>query len=882
MTVTVVDDDGGSASGSFTVTVTAVNVAPTIAAFEDLQGNEGQSLNLAATFSDVGDLGPHTAMIDWGDGHGSPATVAFAAGQGTLGAVHTYADNGTYTIAVGVTDSSGLAGQATAVVNITNVAPSITPTADQTVSKLAPLSLEAATFTDPGFTSAPAGTEETFSATIDWGDGTLQDGQVTVTQGSVDLLTTGSVHGQHRYAAAGLYTVTVSVADDDSTAVPVQFTVTVRDTTPGELILGHLVGQGVLMLHLGPLAVDRGVEQTDENERFLVEHLSGDASAGESVRVTHQERTQTFDGVREIIGHGGLGDDTIRLAADIVSPALLTGGPGDDTLISGAGGDVLTGGAGSNWLRGGLGDDTYLLGPATHDVVIDVDPAGAAANAGSDTLQFCQAVSDITIDLDLTAPVRGDGQPDVAAGAQSVDANGAKVTLLGQLENFVGSQWNDRVTVRPLVGAERLVMGSGHVTVPPGDELVVDDAQLPEGVALVDTGESLEAAGFGAIRYEQMESGIAIPEAIQLRGSWPPVAGSSGTLWLPGNPTRGKALRWISSDTVLGEVDTRVVTANLWTVSGADPVRLVFRATIDGGQILGNVLYGGTNSGVIDVVSGGRRARYLVQLADSQGTDSAGACYVPAAAVGKFLVADAPAESVFAYRPDGALVGQLDVSGVGQLRGATTDAAGRTLWVVDQGQQIRVLDTATKSVLGQWQAGGLTQPEGIGTDGTDIWVVDAQQDRVLRYARGAGVSSGTLDPADGFPLATAEGNQQPTGVTTDGQRLWVVDARSDRIFVYDRQGVLVNWWNLDARNQDPTGVTIDASGGAGLWVVDEEEDMVYAYAHATWDEPGAQSAVSVFDLITLNGSPEGIADPATILDTDEVVDRLFAELVEDR
>jgi hypothetical protein len=31
------------------------------------------------------------------------------------------------------------------------------------------------------------------------------------------------------------------------------------------------------MLHLGALAVDRGAQQTDTDESFLIEHVSGDA-----------------------------------------------------------------------------------------------------------------------------------------------------------------------------------------------------------------------------------------------------------------------------------------------------------------------------------------------------------------------------------------------------------------------------------------------------------------------------------------------------------------------------------------------------------------------------------------------------------------------------
>ena len=41
---------------------------------------------------------------------------------------------------------------------------------------------------------------------------------------------------------------------------------------------------------------------------------------------------------------------------------VITGGPGDDSLLGGLGDDVLTGGGGADRLDGGLGSDTYQFG----------------------------------------------------------------------------------------------------------------------------------------------------------------------------------------------------------------------------------------------------------------------------------------------------------------------------------------------------------------------------------------------------------------------------------------------------------------------------------------------------------------------------------------
>ena len=44
-------------------------------------------------------------------------------------------------------------------------------------------------------------------------------------------------------------------------------------------------------------------------------------------------------------------------------------------------------------------------------------------------------------------------------------------------------------------------------------------------------------------------------------------------------------------------------------------------------------------------------------------------------------------------------------------------------------------------------------------------------------------------------------------------------------------------------------MTVNASGGEGIWVVDREDDMVYAYGNATLGEPGDQAAANALGLI---------------------------------
>src|SRR5262249_39552897 len=92
-------------------------------------------------------------------------------------------------------------------------------------------------FTDPGFDNPlniGGETTETFSFVIDWGDGSPVDsGPGTVdTPGNVGILTAGSFDGSHLYTAPGVYTVTVTLSDDDGGTAVAQFTVTVVSRTP--------------------------------------------------------------------------------------------------------------------------------------------------------------------------------------------------------------------------------------------------------------------------------------------------------------------------------------------------------------------------------------------------------------------------------------------------------------------------------------------------------------------------------------------------------------------------------------------------------------------------------------------------------------------------
>ncbi|MDD4268451.1 MAG: PKD domain-containing protein [Thermoguttaceae bacterium] len=195
-----------------------------------LRADEGSPLTLARHFTYSGNGDSLAVSIDWGDGTASPGTVDFANGAGTISGTHTYADNGQYTVRYVLDD--GQSGQVTgwASAEILNVEPALTVVDNQTTTEGAILSIiDLGTLTDPGF-----GPTETFTYTIDWGDGTPHDsGGVTIdAPGSPGVPTAGSFDGSHVYADDGQYTVTVTVADDDGGTDEQTFLVTVENVAP--------------------------------------------------------------------------------------------------------------------------------------------------------------------------------------------------------------------------------------------------------------------------------------------------------------------------------------------------------------------------------------------------------------------------------------------------------------------------------------------------------------------------------------------------------------------------------------------------------------------------------------------------------------------------
>ncbi|MGN6545519.1 MAG: putative Ig domain-containing protein, partial [Aureliella sp.] len=227
----------------------------------------------------------------------------------------------------------------------------------------------------------------------------------------------------------------------------------------------------------------------------------------------------------------------------------------------------------------------------------------------------------------------------------------------------------------------------------------------------------------------------------------------------------------------------------------------------------------------------------------------------------RYFVIDA-GNRIFRYSAQGFDIGDFEVAPGMHARGIAADRDANLLWIIsEEGNQDRVYvyDTARERLLGSWKPQGVIAPQGIATDGNDIWILDGSSNRVLRYASAAHRRSGAMAAKSSFALRGD--NRQPNDLVTDGSSLWVVDGGSDKVYAYQRDGSLLNQWALDPANSDPVGIAINPSSDDGIYVVDATSQRVYSYPRRTLPVNGSQLAVDSFALATGNSSPIGLADP---------------------
>jgi PKD repeat protein len=208
--VCVSDDESASGCDQAQVTVT-LNRPPVAEAGGPYYGNEGTNITLNASRST--DPDNNIVLYEWDlDNDGQYDDAAGVTTEVS------FPDDGEYIVGLQVTDEGGLSAADTITITVNNVAPQITSIyAPVTPLKFGTIVNVSATFDDPG-------TADTFTATWNWDDGTTSSG----------IVNDHSVAGSHTYTTPGVYTLRITVTDDDggSASTTYQYIV-VYDPTGG-------------------------------------------------------------------------------------------------------------------------------------------------------------------------------------------------------------------------------------------------------------------------------------------------------------------------------------------------------------------------------------------------------------------------------------------------------------------------------------------------------------------------------------------------------------------------------------------------------------------------------------------------------------------------
>lgn len=205
------------------IRIEPTNTAPTADAGSDQTVVEGIWVTLSAEQSSDPDGDQVSYLWDVASAEGSPITLVSPT---DVTPQFLASDNGAYTLRVTVDDGQGGIGNDEVLVVVENAAPSIeTVSAPLTPSQLGTVVEVSASFSDPGLVDA-------HTATWAWGDGTTSGGLIAEDGGM------GTVAGDHTYASAGVYTLGLTVTDDDAGVTSTSFRYLVVYNPDGGFVTG--------------------------------------------------------------------------------------------------------------------------------------------------------------------------------------------------------------------------------------------------------------------------------------------------------------------------------------------------------------------------------------------------------------------------------------------------------------------------------------------------------------------------------------------------------------------------------------------------------------------------------------------------------------------
>ena len=206
-----------------------------------------------------------------------------------------------------------------------------------------------------------------------------------------------------------------------------------------------------------------------------------------------------------------------------------------------------------------------------------------------------------------------------------------------------------------------------------------------------------------------------------------------------------------------------------------------------------------------------------------------------------------------------------------KIKVSFTDADGNPEGPHNSNPTAVIADAGTMVTLEQT---GNTDPWGITSDRTTVWVTDAASDTVHSYT----LADENHAPSGKFTLDHY--NTSPRGMWSNHDTIWIADSEDSKLYAYGTDGTIkpANDIPPNDTSQIPGDISLEAllkkkptgiwSNGTRMWVADSRDGKLYAY-HIS---DGSRSPSEDMDLTADNGNPMGIwSDGSTlwVVDADD-------------